>query len=94
VDDQNGPGPLARLLAQLAYLAMVAWMVLPEHKKRELAMRAARTAQSLSGQLARRAAVRSMEAELRTGHRRYELPYLLSLARDQAQKLYERERSA
>ena len=85
---------MARLLASLAYLAVVSWMMLPDHKRRELKMKAARTAQSLSDRLARRAGDSSMGTELRTGQRRYEVPYLLSLAREQAGRLYERQRSA
>lgn len=94
MDDGNEPSPVLKLLLQLAYLAAVTWLMLPEHKRKELTMRAALQLQGLSGRLARLAAVRSMGAELRTGARRYELPYLLSLARDRAQRLYDQARSA
>jgi hypothetical protein len=96
VDDQERPAKadLAIRLAELAVYAAGMWMMLPEAQRQEIVMRATMGLHRLSGRLARRAAARSMETELRTGHARYELPWLLSVLRDQAARLYERERSA
>lgn len=76
--------------AELAYILIVTWVqLLPEHRKQEIRMRAARTVQQLLSRFARRAGEAGMREELQTGRQNYGLPLVLSLARDRAGKWYE-----
>jgi len=86
----------ARLIltgAYLAYVGAMVWLSLPEHRRREIRMRAAARMRAGAALGARRAGVASMAEELRTGRRLYGLPYLLSRARDRAAGWYEGARS-
>jgi hypothetical protein len=78
--------------AYLAYVGVVIWLTLPEHDRQAIRMRTAALVRQLAGSSARRAGVVSMGEELRTGHRLYGLPLLLSRLRDRAAAWYERAR--
>ena len=83
---------IARLVLALAYIAVMAWYLIPEHQRKLTGMRLAAASRRLCERAALRAGHQSMTLELGTGQRRYELPYLLSLARDRAARFYDRLR--
>lgn len=90
---------LKRILAEtaisVAYLLAAAWAMAPEHTRSLWGMRASSTAGRLLEKAARRAGRAGMAAELRAGRpvsEHYQLPYLLSCARDACARAYERFR--
>jgi hypothetical protein len=95
VSEQNGTSEeRLRMLVSLAYLAGVAWLMMPEHKRQLLIMRVTVTARAAATELARRAGVASMRNELDTGRQVYTVPYLLSRARDRLGRAYDAARGA
>ena len=76
------------LLYALASILYLMWVLIPEHKKRLMAMRAAETVRRATGRLAFRTGHLAMGHELASGVENYTLPYLLSRARDKAVTVY------
>ena len=76
----------------LGQLAVVAWMMTPEHKRQLILMRAAELARRSLDAAARRAGRGCMGTELATGHREYTAPLTLSLTRDYMAGVYQRLR--
>ena len=83
----EGPGRLQRIAGLLVTLTML-WLMLPEHQRTLILMRAARLAQHVAHRAARREGNAGMGDELagRAGDaaRRYSLAYALARARDRA----------
>lgn len=84
---------IVRLITALLSLSVMLWYLTPEHHRQLATMRLAAASGRACGRLAKMLARQSMNMELVTGRQRYEAPYLLSLARDQAERWYERTRS-
>jgi hypothetical protein len=81
-----------KLATALMYAGAMVWLVIPEHRRQLLIMRVILAARSLAHRVALRAGEASMAMELRTGRERYEMPYLLSVARDRLAAAYDRAR--
>jgi hypothetical protein len=75
------------------FLAL-AWVMMPEHARRLILMRAAHRARIMLGLAARRAGHAAMGSELATGQREYTAPLILSAARDMMTRAYDRLRYA
>jgi hypothetical protein len=86
------PGRLQQLAA-MALTLMAMWMMLPEHQRRLLVMRATVAVQRVAGRAARREGHAGMGSELagRTGDaaRSYLTAFHLSRARDRATRILE-----
>jgi hypothetical protein len=89
--EARDPASLTRI-AQLAYLGMIVWLMIPDHHRQLLRMRIIAAARAAAAGLARRAGVASMRAELDTGRQLYTLPYLLSRARVRLDRAYNHAR--
>jgi hypothetical protein len=85
---------MAYLVLCLAYMGWAVWAVMvPEHKRTELRLRALRWSCRGTNRLARRTGAASMEAELQTGAQLYGVPYGLSVVRDALARAYDRARN-
>lgn len=83
-----------RLIYTAVSLGVVAWYLIPQHQKKLWAMAAAEKTRRLLDLGAHRAGHQAMGLELSSGRRDfYNLPYVLSVARDKARDAYERLRS-
>jgi hypothetical protein len=83
---------LLGLVYALASLLWLMWMLVPEHRKRLLAMQAAARMRQVTGTLAFRTGHRAMGLELASSVENYALPYRLSQARDWLSVLYDKLR--
>lgn len=83
---------LAALVTVLVELAAMVWVMVPDHRKRELAMRAAAAGRRVTATLASRTARAAMARELASGADDYQVPYWFSRARDACARAYERLR--
>ncbi len=86
---------LASALYGLVSLGWLVWMLIPEHRKRLLGMKAAAAGRSLAGRAAFRTGHQAMGLELKgcgESGSGYAPVYLLSLARERAGRAYERMR--
>lgn len=90
--ERPGPERAAAVLVVLAELVVLVVYLVPEHTRRLWAMRAAAWAARSAGRAAAWAGRRAMADELAGGAGRYELPVVLSRARDAAWATYERMR--
>ncbi len=82
------------VLAYLAYLTGVIWILLPEHKRQALMMRLAGRAEATARRSARRAAEASIGVEVRTGIQLYGVPLALGRLGDVFAELYRSGRPA
>lgn len=83
-----------RLIYTAVSLGVVAWYLIPQHQKKLWAMAAAERARRLLDRGARHAGYQAMGRELSSGRMDfYNLPLVLSVARDKARGLYEKMRS-
>lgn len=91
--EPRSPGRLEQLLA-LASTLVMAWLMLPEHQRTLILMRAAERARNLTGRLARAEGHAGMGEELagRDPGARYGGAYALARARDWLAGLPERWR--
>lgn len=85
---------IVQLATAILSLAVMMWHLTPEHHRKLLEMRLAAASRRLCERAALRCGHQSMTVELTTGQARYEIPWLLSMARDKAAAWYERARSA
>lgn len=84
---------LATAILSLIYTAYILWiMLVPEHQRRLILMRAASQVRSLSARAAFRTGHQAMGLEISGSGRNYELPYRLSQLRDLSGRIYERLR--
>lgn len=84
---------VVKLVTALLTLAVMMWHLIPDHKKSLTKMRLAAASRQLCERGALRLGLQSMRIELTTGQQRYEVPLLLSVARDKAAAWYEKSRS-
>ncbi|MDA8316523.1 MAG: hypothetical protein M0010_15340 [Actinomycetota bacterium] len=91
-EDDKGQ-KLQLLLALLAVAAEIWFVLIPEHRRKEILLQLTRRTKSLCSRLARRIGEREMAAELRGERPAYELSYFFSCVRDRASELYESIRS-
>ena len=83
----------AKLLMVLVQLVVVAWFLIPSHRRRYILMRLVEGSRRLLDKLALRSGHMSMGTELKTGQQEYQLTSAISLSRDQMAAVYERLRS-
>lgn len=92
---EDGVEKLMRLI-QLAYalvsLGAVLWYLIPEHRKRLLAMKAADQTRRVTATLAFHTGARAISLEAACGVENYHVPYWLSRARDAAGRVYDKLR--
>lgn len=83
-------------LLSLAYalisLIWLAWMLIPEHKRRLLAMQIAASLKTTAQRAASRTGRQAIAHEARSGCENYTLPYRLSLLAERAGRAYDRMR--
>src|ERR1700733_6527954 len=85
---------IAMELLGLALTIYYLWiMLIPEHSRKLMLMRAAETTRQRAGKAAFRAGHQAMGLEIRGRGKNYELPYRLSQARDLAGRAYDKLRS-
>lgn len=82
----------ASLAYALASLLWLMWILIPEHKRRLLAMQAVAAVQTTARRQACRTGHQAMGHEATSGCENYLLPYRLSLLAERAGKVYERLR--
>lgn len=82
------------LLYGLACLGYLAWVMIPDHLRRQTAMKILARAQHGAGRAAFRAGHQAMALELSGRGENYEIPYRLSLAAARAGQAYEKLRRA
>jgi len=78
----------------LMTLLMMAWYLLPEHRRQQMKLRLLRSCGQATRALARRTGAASLRHEALTGVADYALPYRLSLARERFDAAYDRARAA
>lgn len=83
-----------KLAIVLTQLAVLAWYLIPQHRRQLLLMRLAAASGESLGRAARGLGRVSMGTELRTGRREYTLPLAASMARDRMAAAYEKLRSS
>lgn len=83
---------LLSLLYALISLLFLVWMLIPEHRKRLAAMKAAKTAERLAWRIASRSEHQEMGLELSGHDASYQVPYLASRAALRAARAYEKLR--
>lgn len=80
------------LVYALISLMFLLWALIPEHRKRLMAMKVAKTIEQSAWRTAFRAGHQAMALELSGHGTNYELPYRLSQVADKAGKAYEKLR--
>jgi hypothetical protein len=95
-DDALRKLEMAEKVLSLAYalmsIVLLLWMLIPEHKKRLMAMQVIKTLERNAWQTAFRAGHQAMGLELRGRATSYDLPYRLSLLGEKAGRAYEKLR--
>ena len=81
-------------LLSLLYVIWMVWLMIPEHRRRLMAMRAMEAIRSGAERAASRAGAQAISLEARTGTENYHLPYGLSLLAGKAAKAYDKLRFA
>jgi hypothetical protein len=92
-EDERSSG-LQLALALLVVAAEVWFVLIPEHRRKEILLNLTKNLRTISARLARRVGQREMGAELRGERPAYELSYFLSCLRDGAASFYERLRAS
>ena len=85
---------VARLLYALLSVAWLMWILIPEHKRRLMLMRAAKMAERSAWRTASRAGRQAMALEISGRGMSYGLPYQLSRLAQRAGRAYEEARGA
>ena len=94
-----GPGQLNHrlrtvyLILCIGYLAWMAAMMLPEHRRQAIRLKLLWSCAQVTSRLARHTGRVSMRLELETGEQVYGMPLLLSLCRERAIHAYDRGRN-
>lgn len=79
-------------LLSLAYAIWLIWVMVPEHRRKLMAMRVMEVIRRLAERAASRTGEQAISLEARTGTENYVVPYVLSRMRDAAHDVYERVR--